>query len=626
MKNILLILNLFVFSSFGFAQNRSGITGKPDTSFSLHNAYQGTLKTHPEIKPVNEFRSASVTEEKNIIYCKTGSRNLLLDAFFPKQSKKERQTAIIIIHGGGWRTGNRTLHYPMAQRLAEMGYTCFTPEYRLSTEALYPAAIHDIKSAIRWVRKNAVKYNLDPDKIVVAGHSAGGQLAAFMGATNDNAEFEGSGCNPAISSKVNAAVDMDGILAFIHPESGEGDDSRRISAATNWFGFSKTENPSLWKQGSALTHVGKNSAPVFFINSAVDRMHAGREDFIAVLDHYNIYSEVRTFENSPHAFPLFDPWFHPTIKLIDDFIKKVFQNKSKLPVIIVAKDGSGNYTTVQEALNAIPANNKSEQVVFIRNGIYREKILLDSSKKFVTLIGEDKHNTVLTYNDHTGKISPAGDTINTRTSWSFKIEAGNFTAKNLTFENDAGFTAGQAVAVESDGDKAVFKNCRFIGNQDVLFTNSDNSRQYFENCYIEGTTDFIFGSSVVWFEQCHIHSKKNSHVTAAATPKEKEFGYVFNNCVLTGDTSLHNVSLGRPWRPYAKVVYMHSYIGPHIKAEGWSKWNENTNHKSAFYAEYKNYGPGADIKKRIEWSKQLNDEEVKKYKLINVMKGWNPLQ
>ena len=294
--------------------------------------------------------------------------------------------------------------------------------------------------------------------------------------------------------------------------------------------------------------------------------------------------------------------------------------------IIVSQDGSGNCKTVQAAFDAIPLNNKKPVTVYIKNGLYKEKLHLDSSKNFVTLIGENKFNTILTYDDHTGKLSLKGDTINTRTSWSFKIKADNFRAENITFQNDAGFTAGQAVAVESDGDKAIFKNCRFIGNQDVLFTNSEKSRQYYENCYIEGTTDFIFGSSTVWFEQCHIHSKKNSHITAASTPKEKEFGYVFNDCVLTGDTSLHSVSLGRPWRPYASVVYIRCFIGVHVRSEGWSNWNNTDNYKTTRYAEYKNYGASADPLKRISWSKQLTEEEAKRYTLKNVFGTWNPLK
>lgn len=292
----------------------------------------------------------------------------------------------------------------------------------------------------------------------------------------------------------------------------------------------------------------------------------------------------------------------------------------------VAKDGSGDYTTVQAALNAVPLNNKNPLTIFIKNGIYKEKLLLDSAKNFVTIIGEDKFNTILTYDDHTGRISPTGAVINTRTSWSFKILADNFTAKNITFQNDAGFTAGQAVAVECDGDKAVFTDCRILGFQDILLADGNNSRQFYKNCYLEGTTDFIFGSATAWFEQCHIHSKKNSHITAASTPPEKKYGYIFNDCVLTGDTALTKVSLGRPWRPHAAVVYMRCYIGSHIKAEGWSKWNNTESFKTARYAEYKNYGPSADAAKRVNWSKQLTDEEVKEYTLGNVFGNWDPLK
>lgn len=294
--------------------------------------------------------------------------------------------------------------------------------------------------------------------------------------------------------------------------------------------------------------------------------------------------------------------------------------------ITIAQDGSGDYKTVQEAFDAIPALNKKPITIYIKKGIYKEKLHLDAGKNSVTIIGEDKFATILTYDDHTGKLSPKGDTINTRTSWSFKIESNNFTAENITFQNDAGFTAGQAVAVESDGDKAIFSNCRFIGFQDVLFTNSEKSRQYYKNCYIEGTTDFIFGPSTVWFEQCHIHSKKNSHVTAASTSADKKYGYVFNDCVLTGDTSLHSVSLGRPWKPYAAVVYLHCYIGAHIKEEGWNNWNNTDNNKTARYAEYKNYGPSADISKRVSWARQLTDEEAKTYNIKNVLGDWNPLK
>jgi pectinesterase len=292
--------------------------------------------------------------------------------------------------------------------------------------------------------------------------------------------------------------------------------------------------------------------------------------------------------------------------------------------VVVAQDGTGDYKTVQAAFDAVPANNKRAINIYIKNGIYQEKLHLDSGKAFVTLTGADKFNTILTYNDHTGKVSPKGDTINTRTSASFFMKADDFTAENVTFQNDAGFTAGQAVAIEVDGDKAAFNNCRFVGNQDILFTNSDNSRQYYKNCYIEGTTDFIFGSSTAWFERCHIHSKKNSHVTAASTPKEHAYGYVFNDCILTGDSSLRSVSLGRPWRPYASVTYIRCYIDRHIRTEGWSAWNNNDNHKTARYAEYKNYGPGANTASRLSWTRQLSDDEAKSITIETVLNKWKP--
>ncbi|MEO8111928.1 MAG: alpha/beta hydrolase fold domain-containing protein [Ginsengibacter sp.] len=302
----------------------AGITGVPDTSYTNYSAYTSTKKSFPNIKLVQEVHFSSVKETRDIVYCTAGNRDLKLDAFIPSNNKKQIP-AIIIIHGGGWRSGNRMQHYPLAEKLASLGYACFTPGYRLSTEALYPAAIIDVKASIRWVHANAKKYNIDTLKIAVLGFSAGGQLAALTATTNNNKKFNGNdNCQPTNSDNVHALIDIDGILAFIHPESAEGDDSKRTSAATNWFGYTKTENPALWNEASALSHVDKNAVPTLFINSGVDRMHAGRNDYIKVLDQNHIYSEVHTFEGAPHSFCLFDPWFDPTVKFIDSFLKKVF--------------------------------------------------------------------------------------------------------------------------------------------------------------------------------------------------------------------------------------------------------------------------------------------------------------
>jgi pectinesterase len=293
--------------------------------------------------------------------------------------------------------------------------------------------------------------------------------------------------------------------------------------------------------------------------------------------------------------------------------------------ITVAQDGSGNYKTVQAAFDAIPVNNKTPVQVYVKNGLYKEKLHLDSSKNFVELVGESRFNTILTYDDHTGKVAPSGKAINTQSSYSFLMAADNFEAYNITVRNDAGFTAGQAVAIEARGDKAVFVNCRFIGNQDIVFLNSERSRQYFKDCYIEGTTDFIFGAATAWFEQCHIHSKKNSHITAASTPQGHPYGYVFNDCTLTGDSALHAVSLGRPWRPYAWVTYIHCYMGQQVKAEGWSNWNQTESYKTSRYSEYQNYGPGASTTGRVSWSRQLTDAEAAKITIKTIFPTWDPL-
>jgi acetyl esterase/lipase len=311
-----------VFASNLLAQNYAGVTGVPDTSYSTYSAWLNTKKEHPDIKIVGELKSASIKEKRNVTYQYIGKRKLMLDVFQPAQ--KNNRIAVILIHGGGWRSGNRTQHQPLAQHLANLGYACFTPEYRLSTEALFPAAVYDIKAAIRWVRTNAVKYKVDTGKIVILGFSAGGELAAFMGATGNMPLFEGLQDRPGVGSHVNAVVDIDGILAFIHPESGEGDDIRKTSAATYWFGYKKEENPVLWNAASPLSYVGASTPPTLFLNSSVARMHAGRDDFIKILKENNIYSEVHTFEGAPHSFCLFEPWFRSTVNYVDDFLKKVF--------------------------------------------------------------------------------------------------------------------------------------------------------------------------------------------------------------------------------------------------------------------------------------------------------------
>ena len=292
--------------------------------------------------------------------------------------------------------------------------------------------------------------------------------------------------------------------------------------------------------------------------------------------------------------------------------------------IVVAKDGTGHFTTVQQAFNSIPSSTERPVTVIVKKGIYKERVELPEGKNFVKLVGEDPLNTIITFDNHTGTILPAGDTVNTYTSATFFIRANDFSAENITFENNAGFNAGQAVAVFAYGDKLGFRNCRFTGFQDVLFCSGDQSRQYYRDCYIEGTTDFIFGPATVVFQHCELRSKKNSHVTAASTAGDKPFGFVLLDCKLTGDTSLHNVSLGRPWRPYASVTYLRCWLGGHIAPDGWNNWKNPANEKTARFAEYLSTGPGAQPSRRVAWAKQLTEDQANFYTLQHIFPGWTP--
>ncbi|SKB80314.1 alpha/beta hydrolase family protein [Dyadobacter psychrophilus] len=303
-------------------------SGVADTSFSVLGSYRNEIKHYPDIRIADPTMPSSVNANRNVPYRQSLSgRNLLLDIYQRKQRLPKPAPAILMVHGGGWRSGDRTHNATLAKRLAEKGFITITADYSLSTEDLFPAAVYDLKAAIRWIRAHANDYNIDTARIAILGFSAGGELAAFIGATNGNKEFEGSGENMTRSSTVQAVIDIDGILAFIHPESGEGNDSKSISAATYWFGYPKSERADLWNDGSPITHVNKNTPPYLFVNSSVSRMHAGREDFIKKLNGFDIYSEVKTFPDAPHTFMFFDPWFEPTLKTIEDFMNRIFPAK-----------------------------------------------------------------------------------------------------------------------------------------------------------------------------------------------------------------------------------------------------------------------------------------------------------
>ncbi len=291
-------------------------------------------------------------------------------------------------------------------------------------------------------------------------------------------------------------------------------------------------------------------------------------------------------------------------------------------LLTVAPDGTGDYRTIQEAVLAVRDLSQVTVTILLRPGTYREKLVVPAHKTRITLVGESAATTIITGADHTGDA--AGH--NTYSSQTVLVQGNDFTAENITFENAAG-PVGQAVALHVDGDRATFRHCRMLGNQDTLFPAVENSRQYYQDCYIEGTTDFIFGMATAVFDRCEIRSKRNSYIAAAATTERQAYGFVFRDCKLTADSAAHQVFLGRPWRPHSRTVYLRCELGAHILPAGWDNWRDAANETTAYYAEYQSIGPGAHPAGRTKWSHQLTAKEAKRYTLKSIFggeSGWVP--
>ncbi len=293
---------------------------------------------------------------------------------------------------------------------------------------------------------------------------------------------------------------------------------------------------------------------------------------------------------------------------------------------VVAQDGSGDFRTVQEAVNAVPDFRKGGPTrILIKKGVYKEKLVVPNTKDGVQLYGED--GVVLTYDDYASKQNIFGENKGTSGSSSVYIFGSNFLAENITFENSSG-PVGQAVACQIGGDRVVFRRCRFLGFQDTLYTYSGGTREYYEDCYIEGSVDFIFGAATCVFNRCELRSKvTGGYLTAPSTPQGTAYGYVFLDCRLTADEGVSDgtVWLSRPWRPYAQCVFVRCQMGSHIKAEAWNNWGKPANEQTAFYAEYQSSGSGANTTARAAWSHQLDD--ASRYDITAVLMGndgWNP--
>ena len=282
--------------------------------------------------------------------------------------------------------------------------------------------------------------------------------------------------------------------------------------------------------------------------------------------------------------------------------------------IVVARDGTGEFRTIDEAIEVCRAFMDYHKVIYVKNGIYKEKLIIPQWLQNIEICGESAEKTIITYDDHAnvrvtlGTAEARTQPMGTFRTYTLKIEANAITLKNLTIENNSA-RLGQAVALHTEGDRLVFINCRFIGHQDTIYTGMPATRLFFKDCYICGTTDFIFGPSTAWFENCTIESLINSYVTAASTPKDQPYGYIFNHCRLIAAEGVNQVYLGRPWRDYGYTLFMNCEMGRHIRPEGWHHW-EKQREQTARYLEYNNSGEGAATKGRAPWSRLLTKKEA----------------
>ncbi len=311
--------------------------------------------------------------------------------------------------------------------------------------------------------------------------------------------------------------------------------------------------------------------------------------------------------------------------------------------IVVARDGTGEFRTITDAIEVCRAFMDYHKVIFVKRGTYKEKLIIPQWLQNIEICGEDRDETIITYDDHAnikmdGNYWPAvtkeqlismsvdnRPNLDTFRSFTVRIDANDITFKNITIENNAA-KLGQAVAVHTQGDRIVFLNCRLLGNQDTVYTGMPRTRILFKDCYIEGTTDFIFGPSTAWFENCAIHGKINSYITAASTPQDVPYGYIFNECRITCAEGADKVYLGRPWRDYGYTLFMHCDLPRQIRPEGWHQWRPEAV-KTARYLEFENRGEGAATDKRVPWSRQLTKKEAQQITLERVFTindNWNP--
>ena len=297
------------------------------------------------------------------------------------------------------------------------------------------------------------------------------------------------------------------------------------------------------------------------------------------------------------------------------------------PDIIVAADGSGKFTSLQEAISTAPMQTdpKTPWVILVKTGTYKEHIYVQRERGNIRVVGEDAEKTIVTYDLNANLPGPDGKPIGTFRTPTVQIDGDGMIWENLTIANSAG-PVGQALALRVDADRVIFKHCRFLGWQDTILVN--RGRQYFADCYVEGHVDFIFGGATAYFERCHIHCLKDGYVTAASTPSGQAHGFVFADCKITAAEGVKTY-LGRPWRIFAQTIFLRTEMSDAVRPEGWHNWNKAEAEKTTNYGEYGSTGAGGAATARVSWAKALTADEAASLTATKVLAGsdgWNPVQ
>lgn len=480
---------------------------------------------------------------------------------------------------------------------------------------------YSIKPSEEIIKKVKIAFEKGIDCILKTQYKQQGILTAWCAQHDKNTLLPAKARSyelPSLSGAESAKITLL-LMSIEHPSK---EIKKAINAAVAWFEKTKITNlreERIVNQNGKIIHkkmVSSENEPAIwarFMELTDNTPFFCDRDGIKKYSISDIGEERRNgyawYKNSPqkvlNEYPIWK----------NKYEKNQKENHLNSNIIIVSKDGSGDFTTIQEAINNTKSFPYEKITIYIKNGIYTEKIKIHEWNSNLILLGESKEKTIIRFDDYFDKINLGrNSTFYTST---VLVEADNVILKNLTIENSAG-EVGQAIALSINSDEVAVINCKLLGNQDTLYA-SGKGKQYYKDCYIEGTTDFIFGSATAFFENCELFSKKDSYITAASTPNESEYGFVFKNCKLSANEKIKEVYLGRPWRIYAKTVFINCSLGNHILPVGWDNWSKTNAEKTTFYAEFENTGDGFQPKKRVNWSYQLKSSEARKYDIKNIL-------